>query len=82
MEEIVQTAMVGLYKIAGLATSLTFGWMGYSLFRLGIFGKSGDAEFNWKDTKIVLKKAAPGTFFAVLGAALAIAVILKGFTIS
>ncbi|HWB60857.1 MAG TPA: hypothetical protein VG733_15275 [Chthoniobacteraceae bacterium] len=67
-----------LYKIASLASGSFVVFLGYKLFVKGIFGQSGDLETTWKETKIVLKKAAPGTFFSLFGAVVIICTIWKG----
>jgi hypothetical protein len=42
--------------------------MGYRLFRLGVFEKAGEFKATWGGRQMLIKAAAPGTFFAVLGA--------------
>jgi len=58
-----------------LVAGTLLSYMGYKLFMSGIWGNAGDIEGKFKDNKIVLKKAAPGTFFILAG------VIIIGFTI-
>jgi hypothetical protein len=41
--------------------------MGYRLFMSGIWGNAGNIDTEFMDTKLVIKKAAPGTFFALFG---------------
>jgi hypothetical protein len=55
--------------------------MGYRLFRLGIFEKAGELKANWGDRSLLLKAAAPGTFFALFGSAIIAVTVWKGFTI-
>ena len=64
-----------LYKLASLLVGALFAFLGYKLFMAGIWGHSGDLEAQYKESKIVLTKAAPGTFFALFGA------IIIGFTV-
>jgi hypothetical protein len=70
-----------IYKLVCLLVGLSFGFMGFWLFKRGIWGNSGDLETQFKDTKFVLKAGAPGTFFALFGAAIIIATLLQGFSI-
>ncbi|MCG7937504.1 MAG: hypothetical protein N0C88_01415 [Candidatus Thiodiazotropha lotti] len=67
-----------LYKIASLAVGGLFAWLGYKLFMTGIWGNAGDLDTKFKDSKLVLKNAAPGTFFAVLGAVIILATLIQG----
>lgn len=69
------------YKISCLVIAFGFGYLGYRLFGRGIFGDAGDLEATFKDNKILLKRAAPGTFFAVLGAAIAISTVWSHLSI-
>jgi len=52
--------------------------MGYQLFVKGIWGHAGDMEAGFGDNTLVLKKAAPGTFFVLCGAVIVAATIYKG----
>ncbi|WP_295648239.1 hypothetical protein [uncultured Mucilaginibacter sp.] len=38
------------------------------LFVKGIFNESGDVDASFKNYKLTVKKAAPGTFFVLFGA--------------
>ena len=58
---------LAIYKIASLAVGLGFAYMGYKLFIAGIWGNAGDLQAKYGDNKLVLKSAAPGTFFALFG---------------
>jgi hypothetical protein len=71
---------ITLYKIGCLAVGSLFVILGYRLFQSGIWGHAGDFAATFKDTKIVLKSAAPGTFFAVLGAAIIIFTVVQGIS--
>jgi len=63
------------YKISCLIVGLTIIYLGYLLFVKGIFNESGDIDANFKNYKLTVKKAAPGTFFVLFGA------IIIGFSI-
>jgi len=43
-----------------------------------IWGNSGEIETEFGDTKLVVKKAAPGTFFALFGAIIIAITLNKG----
>jgi len=76
--EIVQALSLTLYKIVSLLTGGCLSYMGYRLFMAGIWGNAGDAEGEFGSNKIVLKKAAPGTFFVVMGAIVIGLTLIKG----
>ena len=65
-----------LTLLAGLALVL----MGYRLFRAGFLKQAGDVEAGGHGVRVALKRAAPGTVFAVLGAAVMVAGIWKGLS--
>lgn len=71
-----------LYKLASLGAGMLFCWLGYQLFKRGLWGDAGDLEAKYKDNSIVLKGAAPGTFFAVLGAVVISVALYKGIGLS
>lgn len=70
------------FKLSSLAVGLSFAYMGYKLFIKGIWGNAGTVEGEFKDTKIVVKKAAPGTFFALFGTIILCFTIFQGFHVS
>ncbi len=67
-----------IYKLASLGVGALFCILGFYLFKLGIWGQAGDLDVKFKDTKLVLKSAAPGTFLALLGAFIIIFTIIQG----
>ena len=69
---------IGIYKVASLAAGLSLAYMGYRLFIAGIWGKAGDVDVHFKETKLLIRKAAPGTFFTVTGAIVIALTLLKG----
>jgi len=71
-----------LYKIATLLLGGFSIYLGYKLFIKGVWGNAGDLKANFSNNKLVLKSAAPGTFFAVLGAIIIVTSILMKFTIN
>ena len=69
-----------IYKLATIFTGLAFAFMGYRLFLHGIFSEAGEMRTNWENRSLVLRKAAPGTFFAVLGAVIVSVSLLRGLS--
>lgn len=82
--DIQHTITIGaiLYKIASLLVGLASCYFGYKLFVAGIWGNAGDMETNFGNNKVVLKSAAPGTFFAVLGTIIICVTIWKGLELN
>ena len=66
------------YKIVSLLVGSAFAYMGYRLFISGIWGQAGNFETSFGDSKLVLRKAAPGTFFALFGAVIVSVTLYKG----
>ncbi|SEA19037.1 hypothetical protein [Microbulbifer marinus] len=66
------------YKITSLLVGCVFAYMGYRLFMSGIWGHAGELETGFGDNRVVIKKAAPGTFFAVFGAVIIAITLYKG----
>lgn len=67
-----------IYKLACLCVGCLFCTLGYRLFRSGIWGSAGDMDAKFRDLHLVLRSGAPGTFFAVLGAAIVTATVWQG----
>lgn len=66
------------YKLASLAVGSFFAYMGYRLFMSGISGHAGELATGFGDGKLVLKKAAPGTFFSLFGTVIISITLYKG----
>lgn len=73
--------VVALYKAASLLVGLGFGYMGYRLFLAGIAPPAGDLEAESGSRRLKLTRAAPGTFFALFGAAVIAVTIVQGFDV-
>jgi hypothetical protein len=69
-----------MYKIIGLICGVILGYLGYKLFSVGIWGNAGTLQATHKDNKLLLKGAAPGTFFVVLGAAVIGITLYQGYS--
>ena len=67
-----------LYKLASLGAGSLFCFLGYRLFVLGVFTGGGDMDARFKDSKVLMKKAAPGTMFALFGAVVISVTICRG----
>lgn len=72
---------IAAYKVASLLVGLLFGYMGYRLFMAGIERSAGSLEASSGSRTIKVSRAAPGTFFALFGAAVIAATIFQGFSV-
>lgn len=68
------------YKIVSMCVGLFFGYMGYRLFMSSIWGNAGNLNAEFRDTKLVVKQAAPGTFFALFGTVIVAFSVLTGIS--
>lgn len=66
------------YKISCLAVGALFAYMGYRLFLADKVESAGDLDVSVNKNRLLLKKAAPGTFFALFGTVVIAFTILKG----
>lgn len=81
-ENIAIILSVTSYKLVSLLVGLLFAWMGYRLFMAGVWGESGDMDASLKDFRVTMKKAAPGTFFALFGTVVISFTLFKGLEFS
>lgn len=65
-----------IYKSIGLMIGGGFGVMGYLLLAQGIFDKS-ELSVVWGNRSLLLKRATPGTLFALFGVVVICTMILK-----
>lgn len=78
MSEFTQALLVaGTLKIALLLVGALFAYMGYRLFIAGVYTHAGDLKAAWGEKYLMIKQAAPGTFFALFGAAIIIVSIVQ-----
>ena len=70
------------YKLACIVSGVLICYFGYRLFVLGIFRGAGDLDSSFKNTRLILKKAAPGTFFALFGALVVGATVWMGLELN
>jgi hypothetical protein len=79
MSEFMQAIVVVLtYRVVTVLCGTLIIFLGYRLFRIGVFEKAGDLKGVWGDKRLVLKQGAPGTFFVVFGAIIVSVSIWKG----
>jgi hypothetical protein len=71
-----------MYRIATIAAGLLTTWMGYELFKLGVYEKAGELKATWGSRALLVKQAAPGTFFALFGTGVMAVSVWKGIDIS
>lgn len=69
---------ITLYKVVCLCVGTMFCVLGFKLFFGGLQPVAGNMVGEAGRFKLSLNTAAPGTFFAVLGAAIVIATIVQG----
>lgn len=69
---------LSFYKIACLVIGYLSIYLGYILFVKGIWGQAGDVNASFKDYKVIIRKAAPGTFFSFFGASIIVYTIHTG----
>lgn len=76
-------AIIGytFFKIGSLTVGLTAVFMGYRLFQQGLWGHPTELVANVGENKVLLKSAAPGTFFALFGTAVVVTALVKGFNV-
>ncbi len=68
-----------IYKVLSLSSGVFLSWLGYKLFQNGVWGNAGELSGKYKDNELLLKSAAPGTFFVVLGSLIILVSVFSGF---
>ncbi len=66
----VAVAYVLIWRICVLACGLVAVILGYRLFKLGFAAQQGDLEAGVGGSSLKVRNIAPGTFFALFGAAI------------
>jgi hypothetical protein len=69
------------FKLASLTVGLSAVFMGYRLFQQGFWGHPTELAANMGENKVLMKGAAPGTFFALFGTAVVVTALVKGFNV-
>jgi hypothetical protein len=68
MSDFTQALLIAnIYRYLLICAGVAFAYMGYRLFVLGYFEKSGELKVAFGDHHLLLKQVAPGVFFAALG---------------
>lgn len=81
MSEFASTAaLVILFRLVTVLSGLAVVYLGYMLFKIGVFAEPTEIDAKWGDKNLLLKQAAPGTCFALFGAAVIITSIWRGVT--
>jgi hypothetical protein len=73
-----EAILIFAFKVISLLCGVFTIYLGYKLFVKGIFNEAGDLKATWSDKGLLVKKAAPGTFFALFGAIVIFFSIYKG----
>jgi hypothetical protein len=84
MSEIVQLttfSILSIYRIITIIVGLLIIYLGYRLFSLGVYEKTGELKAAWGEKNLILKQAAPGIFFVLGGAFIIIFSMWKGLNI-
>jgi len=76
--QIDEFTLIILYRVSTILVGAWIVFMGYSLFTKGLFGKASDLKAAWGYRHLEIKQAAPGTIFALFGAAVIVFSIHKG----
>jgi hypothetical protein len=69
------------YKLGCLLAGCLLVTLGYKLFVKGVFNESGDVEGSWRDYKLIVRKAAPGTYFVLFGSIIIAFAVFKGLEV-
>lgn len=86
---IFQIISMTIYKLLSLGIGFALCYLGYKLFIVGVWGprqgevsNAGEVHAEFGDNRLLIKSAAPGTFFVVLGAIVLFFVIMKGLNVN
>lgn len=77
-----EVSAVIFYKVFCVCCGTFIVCLGYRLYTLGIFKSSGDIDATINNNRILLKRAAPGTLFVILGCAVIASAVTKGITVT
>lgn len=83
MSEFIQGATVAaVFRSLTVLCGLGALFMGYRLFTLGVYERAGELKAAWGERNLLLRQAAPGTFFALFGAVIVVSAIYMGLGVS
>jgi hypothetical protein len=66
------------YRCVLVGVGLALSYMGFRLFCLGLYEKVGELKASWGGRALVLRQAAPGTFFVVCGGVVLLGTLARG----
>lgn len=72
---------LGIYRLVTIVIGFLVIFLGYKLFRHGVFEKAGELKAAWGGSSLLIKQAAPGIFFTAFGTLIIIVSLTKGVTI-
>jgi hypothetical protein len=76
------TVALVFYHTVALCLGFGFAFLGYRLFEKGLYsGSDSDIAAKWKGASFIIKRAAPGTAFALFGMAVMGITIWRGVQI-
>ena len=78
----IEILSITIYKVICLLSGVLLTYMGYKLFMHGIWGHAGNAEAEFGNNRVLVKKAAPGTFFVLAGTLVIGITIYKGLELN
>ncbi|HYD52926.1 MAG TPA: hypothetical protein VEA99_09875 [Gemmatimonadaceae bacterium] len=74
-------ATMALYRVITIVIGFAIAYLGYRLFQSGLFAEAGTLNARLGENRLMLRGAAPGTFFAVLGAVVIVVSLSKGLSL-
>jgi hypothetical protein len=77
--QIVDAFSICAYKLSCLVVGLAAIYMGYRLFLARAKAEPSDTVLQMQDWKVSIKKAAPGTLFALFGMIIVASTVMKGY---
>lgn len=80
MSGIPNSVLLTGYRVTSLIVGLAIVWMGYKLFRVGVYERAGELKAAWGEKRLELLQATPGSFFALFGAVVIAVSLYKGLT--
>src|SRR5215471_4010449 len=79
MTDFTQGMLIGVvYHAFAIAIGFGMTYLGYKLFRVGVYEKAGELKAVWGEKHLTLKQAAPGTFFGLFGAVVIGVALVQG----
>jgi len=70
-----------IYHLVAVLVGFFIAYFGYRLFCQGIGERAGDLRAETRGIKIVATRLTPGTFFALLGAAIIAVTVWRGINV-